>query len=83
MNGFVANQDIPRLGSAVDNKVERRKIREKVSPKLGINRWSVREGAKRNAVFLKDLWVEKFRGLLLSQESCRTCCLADFNEKSG
>lgn len=75
------NQDIPRLWSAVENKIKSGKVGDEVSPELRINRSNISEVAGLNPVLPEKIRIEIFFGLALGHECRGAHGLADINKK--
>ncbi len=78
---LVLEQDIPRPGPAVEEKVKSGKVGDEVCPELRINWSGISEVAGLNPVFPKTVRIEIFFGLALGQISRGAHGLANINEK--
>ncbi len=74
-------QDIPRPGPAVENKIKSGEIGDEVRPELRINRGDISEVAGLNPVFPEKICIEIFFGLALGRECRGAHGLANINKK--
>ena len=70
-----------RLGSAIEQQINRGKVGQEFSPKLRIDGRDISEAAKFNTFLLEMIYIEIFFGLALGQESRGPQDLTDLDEK--